>query len=212
MPGRKCTKLSKARRTVTVNKLTDYITAQIMNTHYVAISTDNDYRAPRLKLTAAEDLCLITEMDVFRMLDTLRPTTTELDQIPAWLLRLGAPIFAAPLASLFRQSLATGVVPRQWKTAIIMPTPKIATQPSDFRPISITPVLLRSLERFVVRKYIYPALLKPHLSLDFSDQFVFRPSGSTTVAIAAVLHTVRHASRQRLYIRPRLLIQFFEGV
>ena len=116
----------------------DGLTAQIMNTHHAAISTDNDYRAPRLKLTAAEDSCLITEMDVFRMLDTLRPTATGLDQIPAWFLRLGT-----PLASLFHQSLATGVVPHQWKTAVITPTPKIATpaQPSDFRPISITPVL-----------------------------------------------------------------------
>jgi len=81
------------------------------------------------------------------MLDTLLPTATGLDQIPAWFLQLGAPIFAASLARLFHQSLATGVVPRQWKTAIITPVPKIATpaQPSEFRPISITPVLSRSL-------------------------------------------------------------------
>jgi len=138
-------------------------------------------------------MCLITEMDVFRMLDTLQPTATGLDQIPAWFLRLGAPIFAAPLDRLFHQSLATGVVPRQWKTAVITPIPKIAmpTQPSHFRPISITSVLSRTLERFVVRKFIYPAVSQPHLSLDFSDQFAFRPSGSTTAALVAMLHTVR---------------------
>ena len=73
-----------------------------------------------------EDLCLITEATVFRMLDTLRVTATGLDQIPAWFLRLGAPIFAAPLARLFDQSLTTGVVPRQWKTAVILPIPKTA--------------------------------------------------------------------------------------
>ena len=38
---------------------------------------------------------------------------------------------------------------------------------------------------------IYPALLQPCPSLDFSDQFAFRPSGSTTAAIVALLHTVR---------------------
>jgi len=97
---------------------------------------------------------------------------------------------------LFNQSLVTGVVPRQWKTAIITPVAKVATpaQPGDFRPISITPVLSRSLERFVVRKFVYPALLQPHQSIDFSDadQFAFRPSDSTTAAIVvAVLHTVR---------------------
>jgi len=170
----------------------DGLTAETFNTHYAAISTDNNYRAPRLKLTAPDNLCLVTEMDVFQMLDTLHPTATGLDQLPAWFLRLGAPIFAAPLARLFHQSLETGVVPHQWKTAVITPISKIATpaQPSDFRPISITPVLSRSLERFVVRKFIYPALLLPHLSLDFSDQFAFRPSGSTTAALVVMLHTV----------------------
>jgi len=65
-------------------------------------------------------------MDVFRTLDTLRPTATGLDQIPAWFLRLDAPIFAAQLARLFHQSLAMGVVPHQWKTVVIKPTPTIA--------------------------------------------------------------------------------------
>jgi len=71
----------------------------------------------------------------------------------------------------------------------------------------------RSLERFVVRKYIYPALLKPHLSLDFSDQFTFRPSGSTTAAIVAVLHTVRSMLADNDYVHVfSILIRFFQGV
>ena len=80
----------------------------------------------------------------------------------------------------------------QWKTAVILPIPKTAspTQASDFRSISITPVLSHTLERLVVRAYIYPALLQQCPSLDFSDQFSFRPSGSTTAAIVALLHTV----------------------
>jgi len=71
---------------------------------------------------------------------------------------------------------------------------KVATAPcqaSDFRPISITPVLSRVLERYVVCSHVYPALLRPCASLDFSDQFAFRPSGSTMAAIVAMLHTVR---------------------
>ena len=49
----------------------------------------------------------------------------------------------------------------------------------------------RLLEKFVVREFIYPTLHQPCQSLDFSDQFVFRPSGSTTAAIVAMLHIVR---------------------
>jgi len=74
------------------------------------------------------------------------------------------------------------------------------TQPSDFRPIFITPVLSRSLELFVVRKYIYPALLQPNPTLDFRDQFAFRPSGSTTAAIVAMMHTVRSMLNNNDYV------------
>jgi len=124
---------------------------------------------------------------------SLKPTATGLDGIPAWFLRLGAPIFAALLAHLFNQSLATGTVPIQWKTAVITPIAKVThtTQPSDFRPISVTPVLSRSLEKCVVRRYIYLALRHPSAGLNFDDQFAFRPSGSTTAAVIALLHTVR---------------------
>jgi len=75
---------------------------------------------------------------VFRMLDTARPTATGLDSIPAWFLRVGAPIFSAPLARLFNQLLLEGVVPRQWKTAVITPIPKIpkSAQSSDFKVVT----------------------------------------------------------------------------
>jgi len=126
------------------------------------------------------------------MLDRLRPTAAGLDAIPAWFLRLGAPVFAAPVAFLFHQSVIECVVPSQWKTAGITPVPKVSkpVQPSDFRPISLTPVLSRSLERYIVRSYIYPALQHPPPGLSFDDQFAFRPSGSTTAAVIALLHTV----------------------
>jgi len=106
------------------NHADDYttgLTAQIFNDHYAAISTDNNYRTPRSKVMASDNMCYITEMEVFRMLDTLPLTATGLDMIPAWFLCLGAPIFVAPLAQFFQQSLAAGVAPRQWKTSVITP-------------------------------------------------------------------------------------------
>ena len=36
---------------------------------------------------------------------------------------------------------------------------------SDFRPISITPVLSRTLERIIVREFLYPAILAPPIPL-----------------------------------------------
>jgi len=134
----------------------------------------------------------ITKIDVFWLLDRLRPTATGVDEIPAWFLRLGAPVFAAPLAQLLNQSIIEGLVPHQWKTAVITPVLKVTKplQPTDFRPISVTPVLSRSLERFIVRSNIYPTFQHPPPGLIFDDQYAFRPSGSTTAALIALFHTV----------------------
>jgi len=123
-------------------------------------------------------------------LDSLKATATGLDDIPAWFLRL--PVFAAPIAQLFNQTYAEGTIPQQWKAAIITPVPKVSepSQPSDFRPISITSVLSRSFEKHIVRTYIYPALQNPPPGLYFDDQFAFRPTGSTTAALIAFFHIV----------------------
>ena len=72
----------------------DEITAQVLNEHYAAISADIDYRAPQPKLTVTQSKSFITEMSMFKLFDTLKPTATGLDGIPVCFLRLGAPISA----------------------------------------------------------------------------------------------------------------------
>jgi len=87
-------------------------------------------------------------------------------------------------------SLLTSTVPTQWKQAYIRPVPKTPTQPADYWPISVTPVLTRMTERIVVQRYIYPTFSAPPPTLQYSDQYAFRPTGSTTAAIIYLLHTV----------------------
>jgi len=161
------------------------LTAQTLNDHYAAISTDP-------KHTATTATPSISDVKVFHMLDRLRPTATGLDCIPAWFLCLGAPVFAAPIAELFNRSTAAAIVQRQWKAAKITTRLKVTkpVQPSDFRPISITPVISRLFERYIIKSYIYPELHQPPPCLCFSDQFTFWPTGSTTAALVALLHTV----------------------
>ena len=93
-----------------------------------------------MEQTVAERKCYITEFEVFSMLDRLKATAVGLHGIASWFLRLGAPIFAASLASLYNQSISAGVVPSRWKAAVIKPVKKInkPEMPSDYRLISIT--------------------------------------------------------------------------
>src|SRR5664279_696442 len=99
-------------------------------------------------------------------------------------------------------TLSTSTVPSQWKSAYILPAPKIPVplSPSDYRPISITPILSRTMERIVVKEFIYPSLQLPPSSLSFSDQFAFQPSASTTAALIHLLHTVTNQLQHNSYV------------
>ena len=115
------------------------ITAATLNQHYASVSTDARYVHPPLKDSAVErphwSQC-VSDYQVFRRLDTLRPTATGLDKLPAWFLRLAAPVFCSPIADLINVSLLTSTVPTQWKQANIRPVvPKTPApkQPADYR-------------------------------------------------------------------------------
>ena len=169
----------------------DGISAESLNDHYANISTDQDYSQPQYKSTCSvENQDFTSEYAFLRILDQLRPTSTGLDRLPAWFLKLGAPVFSKPIAYLF--NITESFVPQQWKTAWIYPVPKVPALQShaDYRPISITSILSRRpiMERLVARQFLYPAFLTQ--SSVFSHQFAFRPSGSTTAALISILHTV----------------------
>ena len=87
--------------------------AESLNQHYARISTDVCYQPPQRKDTAVcHDMDVISEWQMFTILDKLTNTATGLDYLPAWFLRLGAPIFCKPIARLFNKSIVTSVVPR----------------------------------------------------------------------------------------------------
>ena len=181
----------------------DGITADSLNTHYASVSTDPQYAQPSHKSSCSPSFNqFVSELTIFRILDKLRPTSIGLDSIPAWFLRLSAPIFCKPIAHLFNLSLSSSFVPPQWKHAWISPIPKVSSPmaPVDFRPISITPILSRIMERLVVRQFLYPAFLSSPESLEFSDQFAFRPTGSTTSALVWFLHTITQLLTQHDYV------------
>jgi len=60
-------------------------------------------------------------------------------------------LFVADIVSC---SFLTGAVPASWLTAVITPVPKVVHRhcPSDFRPVSVTPILSTVAEKIVVRK------------------------------------------------------------
>src|SRR5437867_12963267 len=95
-----------------------------LNNYYACVSTDAQYTAPNAKMTCCADRALQTfsEWHIFRMLEHVHKSAAAgPDGLPAWFLRLSAPIFAEPVAWLFNLSLSSGIVSRQWKNANITP-------------------------------------------------------------------------------------------
>jgi hypothetical protein len=168
------------------------LSADDLNTHYEKMSTDSNYEAPLHKQTAATDQSFTNEISIFNILDRLHHTADGADALPAWFLRLTAPVYCGVLANLINRSLASLHVPTQWKTAIIHPVAKVncPSSPADFRPISVTPVLSRVVEREIVHRYIYPTFVQLPMSKKLEDQYAFRPTGSTTAALIAILQHV----------------------
>ena len=85
-------------------------------------------------------------------------------------------------------SLPTGVAPAAWQVAVITPVLKhsIITGPNDLRPISVTPIVSRIVERLVVKDHIMKYVPCEQLF----DQYGFKRTGSTTAALIDVTHTV----------------------
>ena len=178
------------------------VDADTLNQHFANISTDKSYQMPLPKASVNKFTTFFFEQSVFRLLDTVRPSATGLDKIPSWFLRIAAPLISVPTAYIFNTSLCFSVVPDQWKSSSITPVPKI-TSPltcQDFRPISVTPVLSRLFEKKFARQIIYPVLVHPNYTQQFSDQFAFRPTGSTTGALTQLLHTVTNMLQTEPYV------------
>ena len=182
------------------NKEPSSLTAQDFILHYTSISTDSNYQTPLLKSGPTQTAEFFETWEIHKSLKHLKSTATGDDEIPAWFLKLAADYIAQPITTMINQSIKQGIVPTQWKTAIIVPVPKVTkpTTPVDYRPISITPVLSRMCEKMIIKKYLYQAITG---NREFNNQFAFRPTGSTTAAIIATLKEVVTILQEHKYSR-----------
>jgi len=137
------------------------VTVAQLNQHFAIISTDQHYIPPLSKSMVYKPILsgFLTEYHVFRMLDQVKHTSVGLDNLPHWFLQLAASSFSLPLSHLFNWSLKRSIVPTQWKTSIITPVPKVNPPliRSDYRPISITPILARLMKKSTQLLYTSPA-------------------------------------------------------
>ena len=140
-----------------------------------------------------------TDDDIAICLSMINKTTTGSDHLPFWILKDCAFQLNTILSKLINFSINEGVVPSAWKHAIITPVPKVnpIASPSNLRPIAVTPVLSRMVERLVVRDFFMP-----HVSfVAMTDQYAYKPTGNTTCAVIDITHTVGKLLETNRYVR-----------
>ena len=131
---------------------------------------------------------VVTADDVYKELSSLIPTKAHgPDGIPTWLLKENADLLADSVKDILNHSYSTGRLPKSWKKADIVPIPKkkpISDVNKHLRPISLTSILSKIGEGFVVRDFVKPAVLKKI----GNEQFGTVPKSSTTQALISMLH------------------------
>lgn len=104
-------------------------------------------------LPALNDIPYIQPYEVCQKLLSLKTNKAAgPDNLSARILREFAYELAVPITKRFNLSLSTGSVPSVWKDSNIIPVPKVSKPlgEGDTRPISLTPILAKVLEDFVV--------------------------------------------------------------
>ena len=127
------------------------------------------------------------------------------DNIPGRVLKDCAAELTDVFTDIFNISLSQAVVPTCLKATTIIPVPKKSSPSSlnDYRPVALTPILMKCFERLVMDNI--RAVLPP--SLD-PFQFAYRSNRSTDDAIATALHSaLTHLDNKDSYVR-MLFIDF----
>ena len=69
----------------------------------------------------------------------------------------------------------------------------------DFRPISVTSLLCQLTEKLVVKNYVQPTF--KNLDRPITDQYAYKPTGSTTAALIDITHRTSLYLENHDYVR-----------
>ena len=137
----------------------------------------------------SENPLVVSVESVRKKLSKLNPCKANgPDNIPGWLLKENADILAGPVSDILNYSYREGRLPSSWKHADAVPVPKqkhVRDVNKHLRPISLTPILSKMSEDYVVDTYVKPAVLE---WIDL-QKFGAVPKSSPMHALISMLHS-----------------------
>ena len=186
----------------------EFCFANDLNTFFTRFeSLDNSDKCTEILKTiipTTSDRIVITVEDVrksFRCTNSKKAAGP--DECSAFLLKNFATELAPVWQPVFQASVDTHTVPLSWKTAHIKPLPKIPCpkEHKDFRPIALTSVIMKSLERILLQYLVSTTKdkLDPY-------QFAYKQGCGTEDAVATLVHIItKHLDKPKTYARALFL-------
>ena len=164
------------------------INANEMNEFFAKICTEESYDKPSYVNTHNAETPYFDILHVYKQMKKIKKTAPGHEDIPYWVYKENAHLLAEPYAHLFNCCLRCGLFPELFKVAKVVPIAKVnsPTDPGQYRPVSVTPIPSRLLERLIFQKYInenYSNNLSRH-------QFGYRRNGSTTNAVISLQNNI----------------------
>ncbi|KAK3543953.1 hypothetical protein QTP70_031863 [Hemibagrus guttatus] len=121
------------------------------------------------------------------------------DRVPGHTLKSCADQLAGVFTNIFNLSLQQALVPTCLKSTTIVPVPKKQQVRclNDYRPITLTPIIMKCFERLVLPH------IKASIPTDLdSHQFAYHGNRSTEDVISTALHTsLSHLEHPKTYVR-----------
>ncbi len=167
-----------------------------LNHFYSRFEMQNDTPTQKLPTPPNDQALCLSPADVRKTLSWINPRKAAgPENIPGRVLK----DCAEQLTDIFNTSLSQTVIPTCLKSTTIIPVPKKSPVYclNDYRPIALTPIILKCFERLVMHniKTSLPNTCNPL-------QFAYRPNRSTDDAISSTLHlTPSHLENKDSYVR-----------
>lgn len=139
----------------------------------------------------------ISVNDICQVLGGITTQAEGCDGVPLRLLRMAQPGICNILEHIYNYSFEQGVFPDAWKSALVLPVPKVRNPAvlQDYRPISILPVMSKIFEKIAVRQI--QSYMEDN-ELHDEHQWVYKRRHSTQTCLLKVLEDVRKAVGERL--------------
>ena len=128
--------------------------ANLLNDKFIAVGSSLpclDWRLPLHVDDVSAEFHISVEDTKKALLSSKLHFSAGPDEIPAWLLHENASVQCRPLSFIFNASVREGFVPSLWKSANTTPIQNCSAAmdvDSDFRLISLTPIISKILESF----------------------------------------------------------------